>query len=387
MRSGACFAVTARILLVAGVVLAGISGCGTPGAPLPPSLDLPQPVSDLAASRAGDRVTLRWTNPQKTTDHQGIAQATGKITARICRSVPDPPTSNAAKAGDCQSIETLSVVPGKQAEFADTLPAALAGGSPRPLLYAVEVLNRRGRSAGLSEPAVVLAGAAPPAVENLSAQARAEGVALGWQTDDSRAAVRLHRRLLTPTRSVPAKSTFGQQAEEAPERDLIVDIAGVRSTPGAHAGALDRDIRFGQRYQYTAQRVVFVTMGGKNLELDGAVSAPVQVDTTDRFPPAIPSGLAAVYSAATGARNSVPSINLSWSPDTETDLAGYIVYRSADGPTWQRISPPEPVSVPTWQDSKISLGQTYHYAVSAIDQSGNESGRSAPATESVPENP
>src|SRR5437764_12536731 len=54
----------AAITLIAIVVI----GCGTPGAPLPPSLHIPKPVDDLKAIRKGDTVTLTWTAPEDTTD-------------------------------------------------------------------------------------------------------------------------------------------------------------------------------------------------------------------------------------------------------------------------------------------------------------------------------
>src|SRR5512146_662231 len=58
---------------IAGLLLLGtLLGCGTPGVPLPPSLDLPQPVQDLRASRKGDTVTLMWTVPQETTDRTTV---------------------------------------------------------------------------------------------------------------------------------------------------------------------------------------------------------------------------------------------------------------------------------------------------------------------------
>ena len=64
-------------------------GCGTPGAPQPPSLHLPKPVDDLQAIRKGDTIYLRWTVPTETTDGQGIK---GFGTTRICRgSVSDAP--------------------------------------------------------------------------------------------------------------------------------------------------------------------------------------------------------------------------------------------------------------------------------------------------------
>ena len=39
-------------------ILSIISGCGTPGAPMPPSLKLPDPVTDLSALRTGNQVSL-----------------------------------------------------------------------------------------------------------------------------------------------------------------------------------------------------------------------------------------------------------------------------------------------------------------------------------------
>src|SRR5271163_162516 len=58
--------------------------CGAPNPPLPPSLRLPAPVSDLRAVRKGEHVYLGWTAPVRTTDHQTIR---GSTTVEICRGV------------------------------------------------------------------------------------------------------------------------------------------------------------------------------------------------------------------------------------------------------------------------------------------------------------
>ncbi|MGH9591205.1 MAG: hypothetical protein ACRD25_12475, partial [Terracidiphilus sp.] len=50
----------AAAALAAGIVM---SGCGLPGAPQPPSLNLPRKVKDLTAERAGGQVSLEWTMP------------------------------------------------------------------------------------------------------------------------------------------------------------------------------------------------------------------------------------------------------------------------------------------------------------------------------------
>ena len=96
----------------------------------------------------------------------------------------------------------------------------------------------------------------------------------------------------------------------------------------------------------------------------------------------VPAGLAAV---ATGAENGgQAAIDLSWLPDTEADLAGYIVYRCEGSGDWQRISHAQPVVGPAFRDTQVEAGHSYSYAVSAVDEGGHESGRSAEADETIP---
>src|SRR5688572_20626816 len=72
-----------RISLVSMLSLL-LAGCAVPGAPQPPSLELPQPVADLRATRKGDRVLLTWTRPLETSDGERLKQAG---VTRVCRSV------------------------------------------------------------------------------------------------------------------------------------------------------------------------------------------------------------------------------------------------------------------------------------------------------------
>jgi fibronectin type 3 domain-containing protein len=121
--------------------------------------------------------------------------------------------------------------------------------------------------------------------------------------------------------------------------------------------------------------------------LAGPLSAPVEIETKNTFPPAIPTGLAAVGTAGeNGAGNEArPSIDLNWQPNTEPDLAGYVVYRREGSGEWQRISPAQPVVGSAFHDANVTAGHTYQYAVSAVDQEGHESARSAEAEETAPQ--
>ncbi len=349
-----------------------VTGCGTPGAPQPPSLNLPMRVADLDANRAGNQVLLTWTMPKKNTDKLLLK---GNVAVRVCRQTGD---------GACGTAGSeLSLAPGSVGAFTDTLPAELAAGTPRPLSYFVELKNRNGHSAGLSDAAAVMAGASPAPVAGLTAEVRKQGVVLRWASLDSAqdaVAIRLHRKLLTPQ---PAKSHEGLLAPqpEPVEQNLLVESCA----PEAHkegCRALDKEIRFGQNYEYRAQRVARVTVNGKTLELAGELSAPVRVEAQDIFPPALPTSLAAV--ATTGENGSGATIDLSWQPVTDADLAGYAVYRSEGAAPWQRISPAVPLVPPAFHDTQVQPGHSYRYAVTSISQSGHESAHSAEAEETVP---
>jgi hypothetical protein len=337
---------------------------------MPPSLNLPDRVTDLAATRTGNQVSLTWTMPRKNTDKLLLK---GNVQVRVCREEVH---------GQCTPAGDLQLAPGDAGSFTERLPEALATGAPRALTYLVELKNRNGRSAGLSNAAIVLAGEAPTAVTGLDAEVRKAGVLLHWTAalqEPDTMVIRLHRKLLTPAAAKPAQGPLAPQPEPT-EQNLLVESSG-QAGRGAER-ALDKDMRFGETYEYRAQRVSRVTVDGQTLELAGPLSAPVRVEALDVFPPATPTGLAAV--ATTGENGGAPAIDLSWQPDTEADLAGYIVYRREGDGGWQRISPAQPVVGPAFHDAQVEAGHSYYYAVSAVDQGGHEGARSAEAEETVP---
>jgi len=355
-------------LMATAALTAVLCGCGTPGAPQPPSLNLPDRVADLAAARTGNQVALTWTMPKRNTDKLLLKD---DIAVRICR-------KDAAAIACSAAGADLVLAPAAKGAFTETLPPALASGSPRPLSYFVELRNHNGRSAGLSNAAGVVAGEAPAPVEGLSAEMRKEGAVLGWTPaagEAAPAAVRLERKLLTPPAGKPHPGLLEPDPEPL-ERNLLVET-------GSRSGrALDKEIRFGQVYEYRAQRVARVTVDGQTVELAGPLSAAVRIEAKDIFPPAVPSGLAAVATA--GENGSETAIDLSWQPVTDSDLAGYAVYRREGEGDWQRISAAQPQVPPAFHDVKVQPGHSYRYAVTAINQGGHESGRSAETEETVP---
>jgi hypothetical protein len=147
------------------------------------------------------------------------------------------------------------------------------------------------------------------------------------------------------------------------------------------ARSFDKDAAFDQTYRYVAQRIAVATLSGHKVEIASAPSETITIETRDIFPPAVPRGLLAVASPDEHA------IDLSWTPNTENDLAGYIVFRreATSTATATRISPEQPVGGPAFRDSTAKPGVRYAYSVSAVDQDHNESAHSQETEETLPQ--
>jgi fibronectin type 3 domain-containing protein len=352
-------------LATAALAASFLSGCASPGPARPPSLHLPRLVTDLSATRTGDRVTLHWTTPEKTTDGLKVPPA---LTAEICRQI-------AAHASPCTPVKSVPVHPGPS-EASDTLPGSLTSEPAALLTYRVKVLNANGHSAGLSNLAFAAAGAAPPTVAQLRVTAVRDGAMIEWQPQPTPAFIDLDRTLVET--AAPKKRSSKQPRQlAAPSTPAEIHLqAGKQSAdPG---GTIDPIAKRGETYRYTAQRVRSITLSGHALEIRSTPSATITALMRDTFPPAAPAGLAAVPGNG--------SIDLSWEPNTEPDLAGYIVYRQAvvaDGtltgaPT--RLTP-SLIPAPAYSDLTAQPGQAYSYSVVAVDSAGNQSTPSSEARE------
>jgi hypothetical protein len=387
-------------------MIAATVGCASPGPPRAPSLNLPEVVKDLTAERVGDEIRLHWDTSAKTTDHIDIK---GQVTAEICRITVPVPNSPPAPTPICTVVKRLTVQSGPT-RATETLPQNLTVDPPTLLAYRVQLFNYNGRSAGPSMEAFAASGAAPPPVARLRAAASREGVILEWQKRDTTAEVVLDRLLEGPVGTVaapapakapPAKTTSRQRkpltSPSAPSSkpqalpmtpstptEVKLQTPKQAADPG---GTVDQTTRTGETYSYTAQRVRSVSLDGHALELHSTVSSPVTFIARDVFPPLPPTDLEAVPGGATPADR---SIDLSWTPDTESDLAGYSVYRqevTSSGEvagTAARLNS-TPIVGPAYRDQTAIPGYRYSYRVTAVDASGNESAPSAAVQETLRE--
>jgi hypothetical protein len=366
-----------------------LAGCGLAANPQPPTLWLPAPVKDLTAARAGDEVRLHWTMPRNTTDKVALK---GDQHALFCwasgalpRSTAGPGKTTHIAATDldakaCRVAGDGMFPPDKPADFTAKLPVELTAGEPRAVRFYVELQNHAGKTAGPSNAAWIAAGSGPPAVTGLRAEARAAGVVLHWET-----AAPLTGMVLRIRREMVAGADAAKPAAKpdvgngVPPPDLqVLEVDLDKGDPGQ---ALDRDAPLDHVWKYSAERVVRMELDKHALEIAGPVSEKVTIDAKDVFPPAVPAGLAAV------ADEQARAVDLSWTPDTDADLAGYVVYRRdvTAGGAVERISGSALVVGPSFSDSTVVAGHRYAYAVSAVDADGNESAQSGEVEEGLPQ--
>ena len=380
---------TGKLLLLVGA-LAWLSGCASIGPPQAPSLELPKPPTDLRASRKGDKVTLTWTIPQRTTDRQSVRYL-GKT--EICRGVATalkvcgtpvgdeaPPTGfagtkkAAANAGTKKPAGKKPAAKKLTATFVDTLSSALEQEHPMEFAsYAVEVLNTAGRGAGLSNQVRVALVPTLAPFGDFSAHPTAQGVQISWRcssTAEGRSGVkylfRIYRRL-----------------ESSSNWNKVIDVDATQCAEGAGRGIssfVDQAFEWEKTYFYRGTAVSVIEAAGKPaVEVEGDDTPEVKVFAHDVFPPAVPSGVQAVFSGP----GQQPFIDLIWAPVSDADLEGYNVYRHEAGSVPVKVNA-ELVRTPAYRDSQVVAGRTYFYSVSAVDQRGNESGRSEETSESVP---
>jgi hypothetical protein len=343
-------------------------GCAQTGPPLPPSLQLPKPPTDLRATRKGDHVTLSWSEPTLTTDRQSVRYLGPTL---VCRSRE----SEISECGNpVATVPAPSGIPQKSASprpapetYTDTLPATMPSQNPASeITYTVEVLNRNARGAALSNRVHVPAVAtlAPP--NDLTAKLTDEGAVLAWTSaGESETASGVQHRYRIYRR------------DEGTGNDTI---AG--ELPLAESGAAsftDSSFAWEKTYLYRVTAVSIVKRPDSEVQVEGEDTPPVRVIAHDVFPPSVPTGLQAAYSG----EGQKPFIDLIWAPVTNSDLGGYNVYRSeANGAAIKLNS--DLVKAPSYRDTAVTSGKTYTYTVSAVDLRANESKASEPASEPVP---
>ena len=345
------------------------AACGIPGPPAPPTTKIPQPVADLEASRTGDTVTLRFSSPLHNTDGSRI-EAGRAIVFEIHGAYLGPKPNEDMPEQFKQTAELLRVLPSDAAaafteggQVSVTVPIATFTDPNRSqAIYAVRVVDPKGRDAGFSNLASLRTYPAPPVPREFSAMVTEEGVRLSWTA--------LRKENIAAGSSevvlIGYKIFRGEVVEGSEtEFELVETISRTTEEIGEW---FDRSVVWGTRYAYRIRSVT--EFFGERTE--GFDSDAVEILAEDRFLPAPPSRLVAVGGPG--------RIDLSWDASPSPDVVGYVVYRARDGLEDPLLLPLDPSPSLAFADETVKPGVEYTYTVAAVDRSGNQSALSNTVT-------
>jgi hypothetical protein len=311
-----------------------LAGCGYIGDPQPPLANIPPGVNDLAAMQRGGQIIVQFTVPALTTEGHPIPRPL-KLDLRAGTADHFEPNQWAAGA--------RQIPPGAMAKPIARYEIPAADWIGKEVIFGVRVVAGNGKQSGWSNYVVVPVVVPPQKPVGVAAAVTQQGVRLTWQGRG--ADFRVFR-----------KTGDGDYAP----------VANVQSPEWT-----DTATEFGKRYTYLVQAVVKLD---NRKEAESELSDEASIIPRDIFPPAAPQGV-----QGSSAPN---SIELNWERNTEEDLGGYRVYRGEGDATLEKIA--DVSVVPSYSDRKVEHGKTYRYQIAAVDQSGNESPRSAPIDVAMP---
>ncbi len=355
------------------------AGCGAPGEPVPPSPPVPVAIKDLAAQQAGDGVQLSFTLPSNSISGEKLPAPPA---VEILRGAVKPDGS-----ADAKSFRVVYTIPGALVEsyradgrvrFTDPIAPEETKSHPGgAVAYAVRTRASQKRASADSNGVSLRVYPVPAPITSVEARVTESAVELTWPAPSVTAAgepvstitgYRIYRSEFHP--SAPASSP---QDLPPGQPESHAALLGSSETNSYH----DSSVVFDHTYVYTVRSLIQV----EGNELESSDSQPVTVTPRDIFPPAAPQGLVAAL--LPGSAPGTVLVDLSWSINLETDLAGYRVYRSEQEGTRGQLVTPDILPTPAVRDTSVEPGHRYWYSVTAVDRAGNESGLGAPVVVDV----
>ena len=324
-------------------------GCGRKGAPVVPVLIEPSPPADLQAQVQRQVVVLTWTRPTTNVDGTALKSL---ASFRISRSQQAPHASPSFVIATVKADKPENaVVSGNRYALSDT--SVVVGATYG---YQIESVSRRGIVGPPSEEATAFVTVEIGAPSDLRAKAGERTIRLSW--------------------SVPTRRADGSPSGEIQGYHIYRGTSPGRYDPRPINRAPVRSPEFQDVDLVNDQTYYYIVRAVENREPpwhEGLDSGEVSAVPVDLTPPAPPQRVRAA--PGPGAL-----VSLSWEPNREPDLLGYLVYRSDVPNRRPRRLIETPFAAPALYDRSVRPGGHYVYTVTAVDSSSRRN-ESAPSAE------
>jgi hypothetical protein len=363
--------------------------CAAPGEPIERKPPTPTPVTDLTASQSGNDVILTFTLPRDSVEKREILKPLSVDVYRNFESISSANSPAVAASSPANPTLLLTIPPSVvdrytvqgRVRFVDSLRAEDFASTGREAVYLVRTFVAPKKLSANSDVAALAV--YPPAnpIADLKAEFTRAGVTLSWTppektiigTATNIVLYRVYRAEMEPGANSAANPASASNTEAANLKVPFARIAEPVSPP-----YIDTQTELGKTYAYSVRSVAQYP----GVQLESVDSNLATITPKDVFPPPAPQDLVVAFVPAVAGMPAY--LDLSWSTNAATDIAGYNVYRSEEPSRPGTRVNSELLLTPSFRDMNAVPGHTYFYTVTAVDRSGNESPASTPASGSVP---
>jgi hypothetical protein len=357
------------LLILAVCALSLAPTCGKRRPPLAPIERIPQRTELLSGAQRGNQVILSWPAPLRNAG-EGSVQSIRRVDVYRVAERPNSPLplteeEFAARATLIGSVTYDEIKKaGDNLTYTDTLEL---GGEPARLRYAVRYVNSAGQRAAFSnfflmEPAARVA--EPPTIIKTGNEYSETANTITWE------APRKNTDASTPV-NLLGYNVYRTDAGQPQTIPIPLNAQPVTATQYQ-----DRNFKFGDKYVYVVRSV---SLGTEGRPVESLNSNSIQLTPIDAYAPAAPEK--PLIGASPG------KLSVFWVANSESDLAGYYLYRSTDPnlpkDKWTKLTPALYTKT-TFADENVEAGKTYYYYVVAFDNAGNPSLPSEVVSETVP---
>ena len=332
-------------LLLCLVLLAG--ACGKKMTPFAPDRVLPAPVREFRLTQEGDSLVVSWLLPRVNLLGQPLTQVQG---CRVYRAAVRGVSPEALGSADYVLYADIDLAYPQQGEvkgeamlFRDRELAP-----DHRYYYRVVAYDQGGYLGGWSKTLSQAWGWLPRAPGQLKAVPGDKIVSLSW-------------------------SPVTALQDGSPVRDLggyvVYRLSGagpwIRVTPAPVAQNSFEDVAVLNDVEYTYNVLAVRPLGGDVLASQDSATQKTMPEKRTAPPPVLN-----ILAVATS-----QGVELRWEPSPVADVAGYRVYRRTAGEEKYTPLTKELITKPYFVDAGVDRGQTYHYYVTAVDDSprANES--------------
>ena len=370
----------AMALSVAAFLLSLIAmDCAAPGEPYERKPPTPVAVTDLTAVQSGSDVLLSFTLPQEAVDNRPLPESP---TIEIYRDFFTAPAAGEPAPNAPARPTLLVTIPAAMEDhyavqghirFTDSWrPQDFAQHRDSLAVYTVRTQISEKKPSANSNLVTVHVLAPLDRITDLGTQVTHAAIVLSWTPPSTSPAGTTptvgvyHIYRGTPDSAAPAGAATALKSP-------LAKIADAQGPPFQ-----DTQFEFNASYVYSVRSVAQYP----DAALESADSNLAVVTPRDTFPPAAPRELiVALVPAQPGAP---ARLELSWAISSETDIAGYNVYRSEQaGAPGSRVNTDQ-LPTPAFRDMNVQPGHRYFYSVTAVDRAGNEGPASAAVSGGVP---